>query len=131
MFGIAVNTSGLFVAVGFNGSFQTVYATSTNGSTWTTPALMNGSTAQVLPSSIACDSTGRFVAVARDDATGAPMYATSTDGTTWTTPALMNGSTAYANMRSVAVSSTNKFVSVGFNSASPSTQQGVYAVATF
>jgi hypothetical protein len=44
MLSVTVSSSGLFVAVGWNSSGYPVYATSSNGSTWTTPAAMNGST---------------------------------------------------------------------------------------
>jgi photosystem II stability/assembly factor-like uncharacterized protein len=75
MLSVTVNSSGLFVAVGYNG--YPVYATSTNGSTWTTPALMNGSSVAATMYSVTVNSSGLFVAVGYNDS-NYPVYATST-----------------------------------------------------
>ena len=128
MYSVAVNSAGLFVAVGSKLSaplYTPVYATSTNGSTWTTPALMNGSTAGASMYSVTVNSAGLFVAVGANS-TNWPVYATSTNGSTWTTPALMNGSTYYASMTSVTVNSAGLFVAVGINPSS----RPVYATST-
>jgi hypothetical protein len=119
---ITVNSSGLFVAVGYI-STSAVYATSSDGSTWTTPAYMGGSAATGLMISVTVNSSGKFVAVGYGVSTR-PVYATSTNGSTWTTPAYMNGSTTAANMKSVTVNSSGLFVAVGYSSAS------VYATST-
>jgi hypothetical protein len=64
MYGVTVNSSGLFVAVGFRPtSTYPVYATSTDGSTWTTPANMNNSSVAAPIYSITVNSSGLFVAV--------------------------------------------------------------------
>lgn len=123
-YAVAVNSSGLFVAVLQAGGVWG-YATSTNGITWTTPALMPGSVVGA-PNAITVNSSGLFVAVGNRSADSAPLYATSTDGSTWSTPALMNGSTSYANMSAIAVNSSGLFVAVGSNSSS----QSVYATST-
>ena len=115
MTSITVNSSGLFVAVGYdNNTYYPLYATSTDGITWTNPALMNGSTSYALLTSVTVNSAGLFVAIGYDNNTY-PLYATSSDGTAWTTPALMNDSTSYAHMQSITVNSAGLFVAVGFN----------------
>ena len=117
---VAVNSSGLFVAVGYNIGYNALcyyplYATSTNGSTWSTPAYMNGSTNAVVMNSVAVNSSGLFVAVGYDaKCNTGPRYATSSDGSTWTTPAAM-GSASCGGMNSVAVNSSGLFVAVGTN----------------
>ena len=51
-------------------------ATSSNGSTWTTPATMNGSSVQAVMRAVAVNSAGLFVAVGTN-ASVYPIYATS------------------------------------------------------
>ena len=113
------NPSGLFAAVGYGDiTPYPLYATSSDGITWTAPAQMGGSGSN--PTSInavTVNSSGLFVAVGSDGQYGYPAYSTSTDGTTWTAPALMNGSNVMANMRAVAVNSSGLFVSLGSNSS--------------
>ena len=113
---VAVNSSGLFVAVG-NIAYPyypyPVYATSSDGSTWTTPATMNGSTTTAYMTGVTVNSSGLFVAVGYDNNSNYPLYATSSDGSTWTTPAAMNGSGSFAQMKSVAVNRAGVFVAVG------------------
>jgi photosystem II stability/assembly factor-like uncharacterized protein len=60
---VAVNSSGEYVAVGRTSSNAPLYATSTNGSTWTTPTAMNGSTAFANMRSVAVNAAGLFVSV--------------------------------------------------------------------
>ena len=74
---VTVNSSGLFVAVGYGTNGYPLYATSSNGSTWTTPALMNGSSVYARMQSVTVNSSGVFVAVGYDT-NGYPLYATST-----------------------------------------------------
>jgi hypothetical protein len=77
MFGVTVNSSGQFVAVGYNNLNYPVYATSSDGSTWTTPAQMNGSTVAAQMLGVTVNSSGLFVAVGNDSSV-APLFATST-----------------------------------------------------
>jgi hypothetical protein len=116
MLGVAVSSTGRFVAVGSNGlnpNLLPVYSTSTDGTTWTTPANMPGSENCVMES-VAVNSSGLFVAVGYNvGGDGAAMFSTSTNGTTWTTPARMNGSTTLAQMYDVAVDSSGRFVAIG------------------
>jgi hypothetical protein len=117
MVSVTVNSSGLFVAVGnaAQGADATpLYATSTDGSTWTTPAKMNISNVNAIMLSVTVNSSGLFVAIGRYS-NGYPLYATSTNGSTWTTPALMNNSNSEANMNGVTVNSSGLFVAVGYN----------------
>jgi hypothetical protein len=76
MTSVAVNSSGLFVAVGTTQTSNAVYATSSNGSTWTTPALMNGIATTATMKSLTVNSSGLFVAVGYD-ASAYPAYAVS------------------------------------------------------
>ena len=112
---VTVNSAGLFVLVGFTSNSYPLYATSTDGNTWSTPAKMNGSTAPAIMYAVTVNSSGLFVATGSTDV-GPPLYATSTDGSTWTTPALMNGSSTIAFMQAVTVSSSGKYVAVGVDS---------------
>ena len=76
MVSVAVNSSGLFVAVGNDSNQYPFYATSSNGSTWTSPATMNGSTATAYIEAVAVNSSGLFVAVGTNSSNYA-VYATS------------------------------------------------------
>jgi hypothetical protein len=75
---VTVSSSGLFLAVGIASivvsSDVPLYAFSSNGSTWTTPAAMNGSTTSVSINSVTVNSAGLFVAVGRDSAIE-PLFA--------------------------------------------------------
>ena len=95
MYGVAVNTARRFVAVG---AYKAAY--STNGTTWTTPATVFGSSVMF---DVAVNSAGLFVAV------GSSGASTSTDGITWTAVVAISGFTANA----VAVNSSGLFVAVG------------------
>lgn len=125
MRGVAVNSAGVIVAVGYNSSTQPLYSTATTVSTLPTPALMNGSTAVGHMNAVAVNSAGLFVAVGYTVVAGVPfstvppVYATSSDGYTWISPALMNGSTVDGEMLSIAVNSSGVFVAIGVN---PSTR---------
>ena len=137
-FGMAVNSSGLTVAIGVgdtvsypNFNNYSMYATSTNGTTWTTPARVSGSTTTHWLRGIAVNSSGLFVSVGVDfttnSATRYPIYSTSTNGSNWTTPSTMNGSTTVAYMNGVAWSPTlNLFVAVGGDASG----DAVYATST-
>lgn len=117
MFGVIASPSGGFVAVGYtppgSGAYP-LYATSSDGLTWTTPALMNGSTVGAAMLELAVNSAGKFVAVGYD-ASNFGIFATSTDGTNWTTPAPMgpSGGTVFI-ARSIVATPTGGFVVVGF-----------------
>jgi hypothetical protein len=125
MNGVAVNSSGLFVAVGTKQDGTTIYATSANGTAWSTPAIMNGASTFELLLGITVNSSGLFVAVGNTQS-GYPLYRTSTNGTTWSAPAFMNGSTVPAYMNGIAVNSSGLFVAVGENSIN----HPVYATST-
>ena len=123
---VAVNSSGKFVAVGYDSSVYPTAAYSTDGTTWSTPVSMNGSNVGAVMSGVTVNSSGLFVAVGRNNSTLYPLYATSSDGTTWTTPATMNGSTTIAYMHGVTVNSSGLFVAVGVNASN----YPVYATST-
>jgi hypothetical protein len=123
---MTVDSSGKFVAVGYELSGGApIYATSTDGTTWT-KGRMNESSAFANMFSVAVNSSGKWVAVG-NDLNGAPIYATSTDGTTWTTPALMNGSSTAVTISSVAVNSSGLFVAVGYDSTTSAPSYTVYS----
>jgi len=133
---VTVNSSGLFVAVGFSNQFSVqnfVYATSADGSTWTTPAVVS-SPYYAEMWGVAVNSSGLFVAVGFDNGSGPhqyrPLYATSADGTTWSTPATMNGSNASATMYGIAVNSSGLFVATGTSPGSSPPEYAVYATST-
>ena len=117
---ITVDSSGLFVAVGYTlDSPRAVYAYSTDtGSTWTTPVIMNNSTLPAYMMCITVNSSGLFVAVGYvfDNNTYAlyPVYATSTNGSVWTSPTAFPGGTSGV-MNAITVNSSGLFVSVGFD----------------
>jgi hypothetical protein len=113
---IAVNSSGLFVAVGYDtSSIIPVYATSTNGSTWTGPIPINVITTGVYITSIAVNSLGLFVVVGRIDSNNLPVYFTFDGISTWTGPDVINNSIDGAYITSIAVNSSGPFVAVGYN----------------
>lgn len=119
---VAVNSAGLFVAVGYTvvagvpfSSVPPVYATSSDGYTWISPALMNGSTVDGEMLSIAVNSSGVFVAIGVNPSTR-PIFSRSTNGSTWTTPAQISGS--YCYLQSITVNSAGLFVAVGTSGTS-------------
>jgi hypothetical protein len=90
-YAIAVNSSGVMAAVGFVVAYpssKASYTRSTDGSTWTTPATINGTSTISRMSGIVALPSGKFVAVGYDPVTnnGGGYVATSADGSTWTTP---------------------------------------------
>ena len=95
------------------------YSTSTNGTTWTTPVYITGSTGAMQIFSIAEDIDGILVGVGQIAVSGVgqAIYLTSINATDWSVPTSFNGSTAVGYMRSVLYSaSLDKFVAVGFGS---------------
>ena len=117
MIDVTVNSTGQFVAVGYDSSLAPIFARSFNGLTWTTPARMNGSSASAQMLGVAVNSSGRFVAVGYGGTPSGPVYAYSADGLTWTTPARMNGSAVTAIMTSITINSSGIFVAVGYDSS--------------
>lgn len=113
MSAIAVNSSGLFVATGRNSSNYPVIATSTNGTTWSTPTSIVSSV--VNEPALAVNSSGLFVLTGYDTSTRG-IFTYSTDGTTWTNGfAYFNGSTSVFAVRGITVNSSGRFVAVGSN----------------
>jgi photosystem II stability/assembly factor-like uncharacterized protein len=113
---ITVNSSGLFVAVGdITSTGYPAYATSSNGSTWTIPAVMGGATSTASMLAITVNSSGLFVAVSGGSA---PKYASSSNGSTWTTPASFTSRsspyTEYITPLFIAVSPSGVFLVVGY-----------------
>jgi photosystem II stability/assembly factor-like uncharacterized protein len=109
MYAVSVNSSGLFVAVGYTNTVGAIYSTSTNGSTWTTPTTIpsiSGSGSTGL-NSITVNSSDLFVAV------GYRSFTTSKNGSTWTPVVLMGGSVSSNQMFGVAVNSSGLFATVG------------------
>jgi len=110
---------GKFVAVGnaipiSNTTYGPIYMTSSDGSTWTAPALMGGSNAIADMIAITVNSSGLFVAITTNGYYNA-LYATSLDGSTWTIPSLIGSSEDKAYITSVTVNSSGLFVAVGYD----------------
>ena len=103
----------LFVAVGATNASNgvPVAAYSSNGTTWSVPALMNGFNTtpfQIKMQGVAINNTGLCISVGSRLAGGLGYYSTSTDGINWTTPttlAALNGGTNF-----IAVNGANVFV---------------------
>ena len=127
VYGIASNASGFFVAVGaYTGGFGSfplpAIVTSSNGITWNAPVtLTRASGVETCRfTSVAVNSTGRFVAIGFGLLTGggtAIMYATSTNGTTWSAVSPVKSTMAFAQMYQIAVGPSKVFAAVGINSA--------------
>jgi hypothetical protein len=117
----------LFVTVGgISGGLA--YSTSTNGTTWTTPVSIAGSTSLMQILSLEVNSAGVFVGVGQLQVggSGQPLYMTSTNGTDWCVPTSFNGSTSIGYMRGVMYSTvTSKFVAVGVDNGT----NWIYAVS--
>jgi len=113
MAAVTVSSSGLYVAVGMNSVTWPVAASSTNGTTWTAPSLMNGykPALGVTIASIAVSNSGLFVIVGFDS-NGYPISAVSTDGNTWTTPTPWISS---SNFASAVTYYSGLFVATGYN----------------
>lgn len=107
---IAVNSSGRFIAVGASSTGTPMYATSINGTTWTTPS----SSGVVYPfTSIAVNSSGLFVALGVATLTGDSIVYTTTNGSSWSSLVLPVSKCT----KSIAVNSSGTFVIVGSDSS--------------
>lgn len=117
MFSIYAKSDGSFLALGsLITSGYGAYATSTDGTSWSSPAAMSASTTQFYPTGIAQNSSGLFVTVGRSAGDNRAYTAYSSNGTSWSAPALFNGYATTANMTSVVYNRiTNKFVAVGYD----------------
>ena len=79
MTAVAVNSSGLFVAVGYDVNGYPVYATSSDGTTWTTPGRINGNTPTILLGVTVYNTSGKFVTVGETDTSNvSPSYSVYT-----------------------------------------------------
>jgi hypothetical protein len=74
---ITVDISNQFVAVGYNSAYYAIYATSSNGSTWTTPTYMNGVSVDGVMLSATISSAKKCVAVGFSVSGNYPVYAKS------------------------------------------------------
>ena len=124
MTSVAVNSSGLFVAVGSSQGYP-AYATSTDGINWTAaepipaPTTMYG----IVITAITVDSSGFFVAVGYEQY-GYPVYTTSSDGTNWSTIAFITQNIVFSPLSiAISVNSGLRFTAVGVGS----TYQPTYA----
>ena len=119
---VTVNSSGLFVAVGYDSSIKPVYAKSSNGSTWTTPAnMIIGGSDTMFTQSIAVNNSGVFSAVGYDNsASNFPVCAKSTDGINWSVTIMgVFGSLSTCYIGSITVNSSGLFVAVGRKTNGP------------
>jgi hypothetical protein len=116
MYGVAVNSSGKFVAIGtVNNAFDLGYATSTDGITWTSPALMPSVGGGIRPRfrKIAVTSGGVFLTCGYDGVGSGTYFSHSTDGSTWVTPVKPSGIPSYCDFRAIAVNSSGLCVAAG------------------
>jgi hypothetical protein len=114
---VAVNGSGLFVAVGAETASGTAYySTSTDGVTWTALTRLGAVGALMYKPRIACNTAGRFMVVGYSTSFSNVYgtYSTSTDGTTWTTPATIETNN-YCYVQDITTYGTT-FVCVGYGS---------------
>jgi len=133
--GVTVSSRGLYVAVGYDstGVYQVsrypMYATSTDGITWTTPARINNFASSCVMNDIAVFNVGSydaFVAIGTLEATGYPAYAVF-DGTNWSNPIAMGGTTTAAVMQGITVNSSGVFVAVGYDNTTTYTPLYAYS----
>lgn len=128
LFAITVNSSGRFVAVGYNpagGADTSLFAYSDDGATWTTPAIMNNDLGADMRA-VAVSGKGRFVSIGQSSGF-TTKYSYSDNGSTWTAPAGMGGATT-GQMYGVAVNAAGKFVTVGYDA--DGTNYPYYAYST-
>jgi hypothetical protein len=105
-----------FLAIGVNSSSNAICSTSSDGVTWTTPAVISGALIIGNVYAITVNSAGLFVAIMILNP-GGTAYSTSTDGSTWTTPTALPGAVSgvFFNTASITVNSSGKFVVTGYN----------------
>jgi hypothetical protein len=114
MTGVACNSAGLFIAVGYeNSSGAGLFTICSNGTgtTWTAPARFNGSATAIYSPKIATNSSGTWVAIGSNDSfNNTTMFSTTTDnGATWTSPAVMPGTTNLGAGYSIVWNSTRGY----------------------
>jgi hypothetical protein len=121
LFDVTCNASGVFVAVGFqtdglgNQSTTAVYATSSDGTTWSAPAQMGASaSAKFIMRGVTSNASGNFVATGFDNYSMQPIYSYSANGSSWSQPDYINGFSTFSPMRRVHCNQANgRFVTVG------------------
>lgn len=115
---VACNSNNLFVAVCYNtGTTTPYYATSTNGTTWSTAGQISANTNHNDIRHISSQGT-RFIMIGRSAATSRGVWNTSTNGTTWNTTTTDFGSnTTACTMTCSAANSSAKFVAVGYDAS--------------
>jgi hypothetical protein len=114
MFGVTVNSSGLFVAIGFLGDATSapLFSTSTNGTDWTTPTNINGYTDYATMGPVAVNKNGLFVAVG-ENRYDQFIYSVSSDGNNWSTPSQISGFTDRFIPTDITVNDSGRFVVIG------------------
>jgi hypothetical protein len=104
--------SNIFVAAMYkvNTFYEPYYSTSTDGTTWTTLARIDGN---IKPESIRCNEGGQFVIIGQNTHPGnqTPRYTTSTNGTTWST--ITQLTSGQDGLTGLTVGPTGNFVAVG------------------
>lgn len=104
-----------FLAIGTGANSYPIYATSTDGVTWSSAAVCSA-TAVGNIWALTVNSAGVFAAVMQVSS-GVPAYMTSADGSTWTTPASIPGAASgvfYFNA-AMTVNTAGNFVVTGYN----------------
>ena len=131
MWGVTTNSSGTLVATGYGDFGVTgtlaIQSSSTNGTTWTTPTNVNGTTTFSMMRRAGCNTSGRFIIVGRG-AGGPPASSYSDNGTSWTTPA--NIGSINGTLFNVVCSSSGRWVAVGSTNLNGSNGIAIYATST-
>jgi hypothetical protein len=111
---VAVNSAGLFIAVGNEtpvavGLFS--ICSDGTGTNWTTPARFNGSATGMSNPFIATNSSGTWVAVGSANSfRSSTVFSVSTnDGVSWTTPATMSGTATLYGANSIVWNATKGY----------------------
>lgn len=88
--GMAMDSSGRIVGVGYASNRPVSTISTDGGLTWTTPAIMNNVAAAWFMQSVAVSETGRWVAVGYNGATSVSAYSDN-GGVNWTSPTVIAG----------------------------------------
>lgn len=88
--GMAMDSSGRIVGVGYASNRPVSTISTDGGLTWTTPAIMNNVAATWYMQSVAVSETGRWVAVGYNGVTSVSAYSDN-GGVNWTSPTVIPG----------------------------------------
>lgn len=113
--GLAVNSSGLMVSVGFLSTYYPFAYYSTNGTSWTYASISSSVKTYVVP--VICNSSGTFYAFGQLNGNSTGQYYTSTNGSTWSAAQTVGTATTFTP-KSAALGSGTNLCLVGTNASS-------------